>query len=448
MQFNLFKKYQIHWFIITILLLTLIGCSKNNFESALKNTPQDATYFLNPATKNKPLVAPNTQKTILQDYINHYISPWTNRDPILSDSAIKQMEERTLDKFLKQPNWGENLQPYSKKWLTDIADNMALQNFPNRHIKVITLSSTNLRLFPTMEPAFDNPQQAGEGYPFDYLQESSVPPSTPAIILQTTRDGAWNLVRLNNDIGWIATEDLAKVDDNFISQWETNKYIAILKDQLSVFTTSHRFLFKTNLGSVYPLIRETENNFTLLVASADANNNAVIKTAVIPKNTAVTMPLLLTQKNIAVLANSILGNPYGWGGIHGYRDCSSTMTDLFTPFGVWLPRNSYDQIHTKNFITLEGKKDTHKENILADKGIPFVTLVGLPGHIMLYLGKNNGKLYVLQNMWGIHTKTIFGKKGRALIGKTVITPINFDKGYFNVPQSMLDRINSFTYVTQ
>ena len=448
MQIFFLKKYYGSLFIITVFILSLISCSKDNFQSALKNTPQNASYFLNPATENKLLISPSAQKALLQDYLSHYFSPWTNQNLILSENAIKQTETVMLDKFVKNPGWGENLQTYPKLWVKNIANNMSLQNFPNRHIKAITLTATNLRLLPTTEPSFDNPKQAGEGYPFDYLQESSVSPNIPALILQTTQDGAWNLVVMNNDIGWIVTKDLAVVDDKFISQWETHHYVAIKKDHLSLFTTSQQFLFKTYLGAIYPVLQETKNNFTILVASADANDHAVIKTAIIPKNTAVTMPLLLTQKNIALLTNSILGNPYGWGGIQNYRDCSSTMADLFTPFGVWLPRNSFDQIHTKKFITLEGKKDTQKTKLLASMGIPFLTLVGLPGHIMLYIGQHQGKLYVLQNLWGIHTKNIFGKKGRVLIGKTVITPIDLDKGYFNVPESMLDRINSFTYVTQ
>ena len=46
-----------------------------------------------------------------------------------------------------------------------------------------------------------------------------------------------------------------------------------------------------------------------------------------------------------------MGVKYGWGGIDGGRDCSSTIKDLLTPFGIWLPRDSKDQYRRRRSKT-------------------------------------------------------------------------------------------------
>ena len=38
------------------------------------------------------------------------------------------------------------------------------------------------------------------------------------------------------------------------------------------------------------------------------------------------------------------------------RDCSSTLRDLFTPFGLWLPRNSGQQAGEGIYISLKDLK--------------------------------------------------------------------------------------------
>jgi len=71
-----------------------------------------------------------------------------------------------------------------------------------------------------------------------------------------------------------------------------------------------------------------------------------------------------------------------------------------------------------------------------------MTLIHEPGHILVYLGRVYGKIYVLHNPWGLETINLFGKKGRAVIGKAVITPLRLGEGYINVPASYLDKVDA------
>ena len=96
------------------------------------------------------------------------------------------------------------------------------------------------------------------------------------------------------------------------------------------------------------------------------------------------------------------------------------------------------------FFNLAGLSNYTKEQLLKDKAIPYFTLIHLPGHIVLYLGEKNGKIYILQDMWGLRTYRLFESEGRAVVGGTVITPINFGAGYLNVVNNELTNALGFT----
>ncbi len=43
---------------------------------------------------------------------------------------------------------------------------------------------------------------------------------------------------------------------------------------------------------------------------------------------------------VAKIAKEFYNEPYGWGGKMMTRDCSAMTRDFFTPFGIFLMRNS------------------------------------------------------------------------------------------------------------
>ena len=79
------------------------------------------------------------------------------------------------------------------------------------------------------------------------------------------------------------------------------------------------------------------------------------------------------------------------------------------------------------FISLENLDVNQKEKQLIEHGIPGLSLIRLPGHIMLYVGTKEDKAYAFHSLWGLKTKaddtTHFG---RAILGQAAITP--FDSG--------------------
>jgi hypothetical protein len=143
---------------------------------------------------------------------------------------------------------------------------------------------------------------------------------------------------------------------------------------------------------------------------------------VLGKTQAAVIPLSPTPANIAATANQMLGQPYGWGGMYEGRDCSATTRDLMTPLGIWLPRNSSAQARAYRSVSLEGLPGQEKQRVLIEKGVPFLTLVCLSGHVALYVGHDEQRAFVMHNFWGIRTRR-GGVEGRKIVGRCVITTL-------------------------
>jgi hypothetical protein len=141
------------------------------------------------------------------------------------------------------------------------------------------------------------------------------------------------------------------------------------------------------------------------------------------------------------------GELYGWGGLVQNRDCSAAVRDFYIPFGLWLPRNSRYQAQTGRVLEIGNLGPREKEALLLKEGKPFRTLVGMPGHIMLYVGAYGETPVVFHNTWGIKTLED-GREGRYIIGRALFTSLEVGK---ELPQRypgktlLVDRITAFAF---
>jgi len=87
--------------------------------------------------------------------------------------------------------YGENKKPHKRFLREAIVNNVAMNTFPNFLKKGIVIAHTNLRRLPTNRPGFDVYSKAGEGYPFDYFQETNLWANTPLQLLHLSNDKQW-----------------------------------------------------------------------------------------------------------------------------------------------------------------------------------------------------------------------------------------------------------------
>ena len=406
-------------------------------DDLLKTTSQDCADFIQD-DRQAPVVAYDTAQ-VMESFLTSYFLPWENPFLSFSPEELCKKEKNRLEKCSQNPGFGLNKHRHATEFITAISNNMALATFPNHQQPAIVVRTTNLRGFPCVNLSFSSPGP-GQGYPFDNWQESLLTSNEPVYVLHTSQDKAWNFVVTGGHIcGWVQRSDIAYTTPAFISQWKTGKYVTPLCD--NVLVAGNIFNPLARVGQLMPLAHEQNGgeNYQVLTAATDPDGFAMIQVNTVGKEDTAVMPLLATPDNMVRLANSLMGQPYGWGGAEGYRDCSSLLKDLFVPFGIWMPRDSGPQSKAGTFVSLEGLENDQKEKVIREQGIPFFSLIWMPGHITLYVGAKEGKTYVYHNVWGLRTHSVTGEEGRAILGKTVIMPLDFGKEYSNIEKMLLDK---------
>lgn len=408
--------------LLFIFIFALSGCvSAPDTIRDVRDLRQDhASYFTEKAKGAEPLSLAS-QMRMNDDYNTIYFSVWYQRDPF---HARPDRVEQDFKKYALKPGFGENKKKHAPSWLKKLQHNAALKNYPNALSRGITTRNSNLRELPTLSPHFHAPDGDAWGWPFDNLQRSAVPANTPIQVCHLSADKSWALVETSFTYGWIPVEDLAFVDSEFVNTWEQGRFAVIIRDRTSILDEKGRFLVQASVGHIFPLTEISGDTMQVLVAVADRNRQAVIRRGFVPADASAAKPLRFTAVNAAKIANEMIGEPYGWGGLYGNRDCSSMTRDFFAVFGIWLPRHSEDQVkEVGTMIDLQGLSPEQKEKTIMEKGVPYLTLLWRKGHVMLYIGSRDGRALIFHNIWGIRTKDLQGREGRKIIGQAVITTL-------------------------
>jgi len=407
---------------ILISFALLAGCWKvPDTIRDMSDLPQNHLVYLNTRAEVKDLIDPAHQKKLDEDYNVIYFSVWHQRDPFYASADAVNVD---FMKFRGNSGYGADRKKHSPNWYKILARAAALERYPNARYPAITTRNTNLRIVPTSKHHFFRPGK-DKDWPFDNFQRSAVAVNTPIFVCHLSADKTWALVETCFTFGWMPARDFARVDEKFIQRWEAAPYAVITRDQAATIDAKVGSRLNLSLGYIFPLVRETTDKMEILTAAADTvSGNAVIKKAFISREDAVVKPLRLNSLHVVKIANELIGEPYGWGGLYGNRDCSSMTRDFFAVFGLWLPRHSEDQLKEAGFyVDLRGLTPEQKEKIIMERGVPYLTILWRKGHVMLYIGAQNGRALVFHNIWGVKTKDLRGREGRKIIGQAVITTL-------------------------
>ncbi len=404
-----------------VLFFFLWGCvASPDAIRDVRDLRQDhAAYFT--AAAGEELLPAAEQARLDEDCNTITFSVWHQSEPF---HALPERVKQDFRKYAVKPGFGENKRRHPPSWFRKIQHNASLSNYPNALSRGITVRNTSLREMPTLSPSFTSADGDSSAWPFDNLQRSAVAANTPVMICHASADKSWMLVETSFTYGWVPVEDLAFASDGFVRAWESGRYAVITRDRTSVLDENGRFLVRGSVGHIFTLTAVLPDRLGVAVAVADSGRRAVIREGVIPTDAAAVKPLRLTLVNAARIANEMIGEPYGWGGMYGNRDCSSMTRDFFAVFGIWLPRHSEDQVREAGTLTdLSGLSGAEKEKRILEKGVPYLTLLWRKGHVMLYIGSQDGRALIFHNIWGIRTRDLKGREGRKIIGQAVITTL-------------------------
>jgi hypothetical protein len=417
----------------------------------LSRIPQELAG-LAAAARERLIIAQPCHDHLLEEFHDHFFSPWGNPGAAFDAAGARD--------FMRQEGkatwYGPNQRKMRSRLMQELIENCALESFPSRNESAISVAPGHLRGLPTPLPLY---QSAGD-YPFDMLSYPQVKLNEPLRVLHSSRDGAWLFVETGYTNGWIEARDVALVDEEFKQSWRSQPLLVVVQDYAPVPDGRGMGVSRSKIGTILPLLRSDAEGWEVAVASAGEGGRVLSRAVRLPRAAAAPFPLAFTGESIARIGNQLLGEPYGWGEMYDLRDCSAMLRDFFLPFGIWLPRTSADQIASlPKRVELARMTAQDKEELLRSKGIPFLTLLYKPGHIMLYVGLDkDGRPLLFHNAWSIRLKQeetgdsaepAGGRAGRThIIGIAGITTLEPGKELGLVPgSSLLEKVTEFGTIT-
>lgn len=375
-----------------------------NSVADMQNIPQDPSYY---ATQIVPF-SKKEQKKLDTSYNERYFAPWQWSNLQIPPEDFG-WEARFVRKKPIYTSLGKQIpQNTYEAWI----ENAQMERFNTMQSKAITVRRTNLKALPTQESFYRDPRQHGEGFPFDYNQNSAYPINMPLFVSHLSKDNNWAFVHGAYAFGWLPLEDIAWVDSDFIKNFKNGHYGIAVRDNLRLFKDNTPMTL-VKLGTLFPYTKKG-----YLFATKQSNQYARIEYAK-PTDGSImaAKPVAFTPTNVAKIAKEFYGEPYGWGECYETRDCSATTRDFFAPFGVFLDRNSKQQAQNGTYISIANLPLEKKKQAIIKHALPFRSLLYVPGHIVLYLGVFEGEPVILHTYWGVRQYDF----SKFITARTIIT---------------------------
>ena len=386
------------------------------------------------ATDSSPLFPEGVQARKAEDFRVRFLGPWEAdyvaanlTDPVANLET--QRVARLQGEVAKGAGFGPNFRPYGQAWLDRLKallpDHSGRRPFdPGR--RAVLLDNTPVRLLPTTDLFLQSHTLAGQGYPFDDLQNSALWAGTPVYLLDETRDRAWCKVMGSGVAGWVRSQNVALAGPGLVRQWRRavvrEGLVAAIHNEAPIRDRQGRFRGQAFVGSVFP----RSGTGVLFPVRHGHSAGARSVQAALPGGAGVRQPWVYTPHHAATLWQAMLGRPYGWGNINLHNDCSSELKNFFTPFGLWLPRHSTDQRDRGRRVDLAALDVPGRLEALARVGRPYLSLIWFPGHVMLYLGpvaegRPEAGFMTYQSLWGLRPKVL--PDFRSIVGASVLFPV-------------------------
>lgn len=428
---------------LLLLLLYFIGCSSVNtlstsvkkditqeYVSDLLEIPQDVSFYTS-----------DIDYGLLQEQENFekkYFRVWNiQKSKLPLDEAMWPHRVYTAG-----DTYGENLQLLEKDFFDNLHENANYGKYLTLNKKAVTLNNLNIRALPTDNAVLYDPKKAGEGFPFDYMQNSTISANKPVLVSHYSKNREWVFIESSFAFGWLKSNEIVFLDDKYANLWKNAQQVFLTKDSQAIYSEENDFLFNSRVGMMLALIDESHDTYTVLTISSD-KTKAYYHKSIISKKIAHKGIMNFNEKNINLVLEEISKSKYGWGGIYNQRDCSSTLRDFFIPFGLWLPRNSSQQALSGKIESVEHMSHEEKLSFIKETAVPFKTLLYKAGHIGLYVGVFNDNVIVYQNVWGIKTKKDLDD-GRFVIGKPIFSTLELGNNLkeYDPEGSFLNKLKS------
>lgn len=271
--------------------------------------------------------------------------------------------------------------------------------------------SGDLKLVPREAPLFSVKEEKS----FDRNQLSGLEPGDRVTLFGLSADEEWLAVACDAGFGWIKREIVGIGSADEVGSFENEQNRMMLVEPVSRIMTGEKTI-SVGMGRSFPV-----NDYyrTIRVPERDDKGRLNFKTGIIIDDP-VRDYLPKTAHHLIGQAFKYLGHPYAWGdrNFEGYgRDCSRLVMDVLRTMGFKPPRNSREQLAAgKRRISLAGK--TTKQRLTCLKQTPPGSLLFTPGHVMFFLGVDDGEAYAIHSLFDF--RRINGNKEEPVKVKQVV----------------------------
>ncbi|MEN6413040.1 MAG: SH3 domain-containing protein [Veillonellales bacterium] len=265
-----------------------------------------------------------------------------------------------------------------------------------------TVNRTSIRTFPTADGVFDSPGDRD----FDLFQETILDPAEPVVILWQSDDNNWYFIQAYNYRGWVMASQVAAAPDRevWLDYMDESDFLTVTGNKLRLSLvgadgSAVNPVFE--MGARLPLAARTAagRDYQVKLPVRNAAGGLEFRTAVLAADADVVPGCLAyTRANILRQAFKLYGQRYGWGGLAEGVDCSSLILDVYRTFGFKLARNADEQENSFS-RNIRFSRDGVMPQQTLSKLLPGYPLY-MNGHVMLYIGEEGGKFYILHALSG------------------------------------------------
>ena len=378
------------------------------------------------AAFNKQLIAENEHIVDPLDFASQ-LTREQLKAHILSISAVP-----------KSPRFYPNGSPLTAQHFAKYQANLNLDALAdNNQVSYgMAVKRSVLRTFPT----WDRVLNSGLDKDLDRFQESGLFPGDTVAILHESADKQWLLVRAYNYLAWAPKADIASSNKAKLREFKNNDDFLLVTgakvNTAYVPDASSTSQVQLDMGVRLPLVdsqqvanllhgQNTYASYVVQLPTRDQQGQLVLKPALISRSSDVNLGYLpYNQQHLVKQGFKFLGERYGWGHDYNGRDCTGFVGEIYKTFGLLMPRNSGQQGKGEYGINHRfDNASSEQQKLAVVNKMQVGDLIYIPGHVMMYLGEQDGQPYVIHDVKGLGYNKPDGSFYSSSLNGVSVTPL-------------------------
>lgn len=364
-----------------------------------------------------------------------------------SGEELRTLFAETLEEF-KNKNYYAGSARADKKFFEAVKINMNLESIPEKIQPQFgfIVHFADQRFFPTPQVLSEKPNDID----FDELQNSDLDVGTPIAALHRSRDGQWLYVLSELLDGWVEARHVVLTRRQDVEDFFTYDNFAVItagKADIFLDLKQTQYYDYARMGVRLPIEQRLSAGIVKVrIPTRSTDGTLIFQAGYISEKNFHKGYLSYTPRHMIEQAFALLNEPYGWGGMHGEQDCSRFLQEVFATVGIRLPRNSSQQAQLGQRFAEFDEKSREEEKLKALAGaMGGITILPLPGHIMLFLGMVDDQPYAIHATSGYREK-VGSKEITRVIKRVVVSDLSL--GESTKKGSLLERLKAVLLISR